>query len=138
VTTVNQVSFKVPDLDALKTVFGRARAAGIENIRQTCHGNALSCYFPDPEGNMNEIYIDTPWYVPQPRGVAIDLTLANDEIIARNNRHCRETFGFMSLNEWRAEVTRRLGRTCAPGVWVSPGRSPPSRSLPHREERPAE
>jgi hypothetical protein len=32
--TVNQVLFKVPDLDALKTVFGRARAAGIDNIRQ--------------------------------------------------------------------------------------------------------
>ena len=50
VTTVNQVSFKVPDLDALKTVFARARDAGIETIRQTSHGNALSCYFPDPEG----------------------------------------------------------------------------------------
>jgi catechol 2,3-dioxygenase len=110
VTTVNQVSFKVPDLDALKTVFGRARGAGIETIRQTSHGNALSCYFPDPEGNMIEIYTDTPWYVPQPHGVPIDLTLPNDEIIAANERHCRETPGFMPLEAWQAEVTSRLGR----------------------------
>ncbi len=42
VSTVNQLSFKVPDLDALKTLYGRAREAGIETIRQTSHGNALS------------------------------------------------------------------------------------------------
>ena len=110
VTTVNQVSFKVPDLDALKTVFGRARGVGIDTIRQTSHGNALSCYFPDPEGNMIEIYTDTPWYVPQPHGVPIDLTLPNDEIIAANERHCRETPGFMPLDSWQAEVKSRLGR----------------------------
>jgi catechol-2,3-dioxygenase len=110
VTTVNQVSFKVPDLDALKTVFGRARAAGIESIRQTTHGNALSCYFPDPEGNQIEIYMDTPWYVPQPHGFPIDLTLPNEEIVARNEKHCRETPGCMPLAEWKAEVNSRLSR----------------------------
>jgi catechol 2,3-dioxygenase len=110
VTTVNQVSFKVPDLDALKSVFARARAAGVETIRQTTHGNALSCYFPDPEGNQIEIYMDTPWYVPQPHGAPIDLMLPNDEIMAENERHCRATPGFMPLAEWRAEVEGRLSR----------------------------
>jgi len=111
VTTVNQVSFKVPDLDALKTVYGRARAAGVETVRQTTHGNALSCYFPAPEGNQIEIYMDTPWYVPQPHGVPIDLSLPNDEIMAQNERHCRETPGFMPLADWQAEVAGRLDRT---------------------------
>jgi catechol 2,3-dioxygenase len=46
VSTVNQLSFKVPDLDALKTVYGRAREAGIETIRQTSHGNAMSRQYP--------------------------------------------------------------------------------------------
>src|SRR5271163_3987876 len=46
VSTVNQLSFKVPDLDALKTLFGRARDGGVTEIRQTSHGNALSIYFP--------------------------------------------------------------------------------------------
>lgn len=110
VTTVNQLSFKVPDLDALKTVFNRVRAAGVETIRQTTHGNALSCYFPDPEGNQIEIYMDTPWYVPQPHGHPIDLSLANDEIAAQNERHCRETPGFMPLADWQAEVASRLSR----------------------------
>jgi catechol 2,3-dioxygenase len=89
----------------------RVRDASVTGIRQTSHGNALSIYFPDPEGNMVEIYMDTPWYVPQPHGVAIDLSLPNDEIMARTEQHCRETPGFMALGEWQAEVERRLQTT---------------------------
>jgi catechol 2,3-dioxygenase len=108
VSTVNQLSFKVPGLDELKEIHGRVREAGITAIRQTTHGNALSIYFPDPEGNTVEIYMDTPWYVPQPHGAPIDLSLPNDEIMAINERHCRETPGFMPLADWQAEVERRL------------------------------
>ncbi|MGC2199445.1 MAG: VOC family protein [Stellaceae bacterium] len=109
-TTVNQLSFKVAGLDQLKEIFGRVRKQGIETIRQTSHGNALSVYFPDPEGNQIEIYMDTPWYVPQPHGVPIDLSLPNDEIIAQNEKHCRETSGFMPLDQWKAEIRSRLNR----------------------------
>ena len=90
-------------------MFGRVRAGRIETIRQTSHGNALSIYFPDPEGNQIEIYMDTPWYVPQPHGVPIDLSLPI-EIMAQTEQHCRETPGFMSLDAWQAEVAGRLGR----------------------------
>src|SRR5271166_808574 len=108
VSTVNQLSFKVGDLDELKATHRRVRDAGVTEIRQTSHGNALSIYFPDPEGNMVEIYMDTPWYVPQPHSVSVDLSLPNDEIMAQTEKHCRETSGFMPIKDWRAEVERRL------------------------------
>jgi len=108
VSTVNQLSFKVADLDQLKETHSRVRDAGISEIRQTSHGNALSIYFPDPEGNMVEVYMDTPWYVPQPHSVPIDLSLPNDEIMAQTEKHCRETAGFMPVQNWQAEVERRL------------------------------
>jgi catechol 2,3-dioxygenase len=108
ITTVNQLSFKVGSLDALKAMFKRVRNAGVEEIRQICHGNALSFYFADPEGNGIEIYTDTPWYVPQPHGVPVDLTKSNDRILAAVEKHCRETPGFMPLDDWKAEVRRRL------------------------------
>jgi catechol 2,3-dioxygenase len=108
VSTVNQLSFKVGDLDQLKATHRRVRDAGVTEIRQTSHGNALSIYFPDPEGNMVEIYMDTPWYVPQPHSVPIDLSLPNGEIMEQTERHCRETSGFMPLDEWQAELERRL------------------------------
>jgi catechol 2,3-dioxygenase len=108
VSTINQLSFKVGGLDQLKQTHRRVRDAGVTEIRQTSHGNALSIYFPDPEGNMVEIYMDTPWYVPQPHSVPIDLSLPNDEIMTQTEKHCRETSGFMPLEAWQAEVERRL------------------------------
>jgi catechol 2,3-dioxygenase len=112
VSTVNQLSFKVGGLDQLKATHRRVCDAGVTEIRQTSHGNALSIYFPDPEGNMVEIYMDTPWYVPQPHSAAIDLSLPNDEIMAQTEKHCRETSGFMPLEKWQAEVERRLHTSC--------------------------
>jgi catechol 2,3-dioxygenase len=110
-TTVNQLSFKVPDLDQLKAVYRRARAAGIAEIRQVNHGNALSFYVTDPEGNGVEVYTDTPWYVPQPHGAPLDLEQSNEEILAATEKHCRETPGFLPLEVWKAEVRDRLART---------------------------
>jgi catechol 2,3-dioxygenase-like lactoylglutathione lyase family enzyme len=49
VTTVNQLSFKVADLEQLKEMYRRAREAGVTDIRQVNHGNALSFYMSDPE-----------------------------------------------------------------------------------------
>ena len=89
-------------------MFDRVRDAGITDIRQISHGNALSFYITDPEGNGVEIYTDTPWYVPQPHGVPIDLSLPNDEIMAATERHCRETSGFLPLDAWKSEVAGRL------------------------------
>lgn len=108
VTTVNQLSFKVGDLEELKEMYRRARDAGVTDIRQVNHGNALSFYMTDPEGNGIEVYIDTPWYVPQPHGELIDLTLPSEQILAMAEQHCRETPGFLPLEAWKAEVASRL------------------------------
>jgi catechol 2,3-dioxygenase len=107
-TTVNQLSFKVAGLDELKAMFQRVREAGVADIRQINHGNAFSFYFADPEGNGIEVYMDTPWYLPQPHGVPIDLTLSADKIMADAEQHCRETPGFMPLDEWKAQVQNQL------------------------------
>ena len=109
-STVNQLSFKVTDIEQLKAMYRRVRDAGVTDVRQINHGNALSFYFADPEGNGIEIYMDTPWYVPQPHGAPIDLTLPSDEIMRQVEQHCRETPGFMPLAAWKAEVEGRLAR----------------------------
>jgi catechol 2,3-dioxygenase len=107
-STVNQLSFKVADLNQLKGMVRRAQEYGIRTIRQICHGNALSFYVTDPEGNGVEVYIDTPWYIPQPHAVPVDLSLGNDAIMEMTEKHCRETPGFLPLAAWRAEVASRL------------------------------
>jgi catechol 2,3-dioxygenase len=110
-TTVNQLSFKVRGLDELKEIHRRVREEGITEIRQVSHGNALSIYFPDPEGNRIEVYMDTPWYVPQPHGVPIDLTRSDEEIMAETERHCRQTPGFLPLEQWKKAIADRLARS---------------------------
>ena len=90
-----QLSFYVENLDELRTLRDRLVAEGIEIDRYACHGNALSIYFPDPDGNYLEMYTHTPWYIPQPHGVPYDLSLPNAEIMRKVEAHCRETPGFM-------------------------------------------
>jgi len=110
VSTVNQLSFLVDGLDQVKAMFDRVREAGVTEFRQTSHGNALSFYFPDPEGNRVEVYTHTPWHIPQPHGVPVDLTKPTDVILAETEKHCREIPGFLPRDEWEARMADRLGR----------------------------
>jgi catechol-2,3-dioxygenase len=72
------------------------------------HGNALSIYVPDPEGNRLELYVDLPWYVSQPMRVPIDL--ADEETpMQRLEDHARGLPGFRPRAQWRADMARRMG-----------------------------
>lgn len=82
--SVNHLAFRssgtLDDLRELKNVLDEH--SEVSGIRPTTHGNAWSVYFSDPEGNGVEVFIDTPWHVPQPQGKPIDFEQSNDEIIA--------------------------------------------------------
>ena len=47
------------------------------------HGNTVSIYFEDPDGNSVEVYWPTGIDVPQPFGKPMDLTKSEEEILAR-------------------------------------------------------
>jgi len=77
------------------------------------HGNAVSCYFRDPEYNRVELLIDTPWYVPQPHRHLLDLTLPDDELWAIIEKHVRATPGFRPVAEWRKDMESRIAKAGA-------------------------
>ncbi|MDP6174489.1 MAG: VOC family protein [Rhodospirillales bacterium] len=104
-----QMSFLVESLDELREMRDAALEAGMENMREATHGNAWSIYFDDPEQNMVEIYVHTPWYIRQPHLVPIDLDKSDDEIYAETEAHCREQDGFMMAEERRSEMARMIG-----------------------------
>jgi catechol 2,3-dioxygenase len=87
-STINQLSFKVASLAELREVAAKVTARGIK-LRQTSHGNAWSVYFPDPEGNQVEIYLDTPWHVAQPHGDPMDFSLSDEAIYAQTEAKVR-------------------------------------------------
>jgi catechol 2,3-dioxygenase-like lactoylglutathione lyase family enzyme len=65
-STINQLSFKVATLPELRAMYQRALTFGVEKLNPINHGNAISIYFDDPEGNKIEVYYETEWYLPQP------------------------------------------------------------------------
>lgn len=106
---VNQISFKVPDLAALKSMHARLRDEGVKAFRIVTHGNAWSIYFADPEGNRVEIFVDTPWHTPQPLAEPFDIEAPVETIMAETESLCRSRPGFASRAEWRQQQIARMG-----------------------------
>lgn len=107
-STVMQVSFKVRTLDELREARTRALQAGATKMRGLNHGNALSIYFHDVEDNVVEVYLDTPWYVVQPHGDPLDLSLPDEQIWAETERRVRADPTFKPLAQWQDEFNARL------------------------------
>jgi len=108
-STVNQLSFEVASLDELRQMYHRVVAEGVENLLPRNHGNAWSVYFDDPEGNNVEVYLDSPYHIPQPFGEFLDFELSDDEIVETTETLCRNTEGFRMRDEWAAERARNMG-----------------------------
>ena len=106
---LNQISYRLDSLDTLRSRAEAARAEGITEIAPISHGNAWSIYFPDPEGNTIEMFVDTPWYVHQPRADVLDLSLSNEEIEAWTEETIRDEPSFKTADKWKVEVGEKMG-----------------------------
>jgi catechol 2,3-dioxygenase len=105
---INQISFMVDSLADLREVHRRALDHGATDMRVISHGNAWSCYFKDPEGNVVEAYLDTPFHVPQPHGTPLDLSRSDAEILRQTEATCRSDPGFMMMEDFKRAMERRL------------------------------
>ena len=106
---VQQISFRVDSLATLRELYHAVQKEPIQKmLGPVTHGNALSVYFLDPEGNRVELLIDTPWYVPQPHRLVVDIEQTDDQLWGSIEKHCRETPGFKPVEEWRAEITKKI------------------------------
>jgi catechol 2,3-dioxygenase-like lactoylglutathione lyase family enzyme len=110
---VNQMSFRVDSLATLREMHRELEAMRMKEIRPITHGNALSVYFRDPEHNRIELLIDTPWYVPQPYRVPIDLRLADDALWAGIEQQVKVIPGFKTHTEWLAEIKLKIAQASA-------------------------
>lgn len=99
-STVLQLSFMVPSLDDLRRIRHDALALGASKARGLNHGNSLSLYFSDPEGNTVEAYLDTPYYVAQPHGDSLNLDQSDSAIWASTAAICRADPTFLPRAEW--------------------------------------
>jgi len=108
-STVMQASFAVGRLDDLRAVKARALANGATALRALDHGNAWSIYFKDPEGNTVEVYLDTPFHVPQPHGDPLDLDKTDEEILRTTEAACRKDPDFTPREEYVSRRSKSTG-----------------------------
>jgi len=105
---INQISFRLAELADLKAMARRLQDEGAKDISPISHGNALSVYFRDPEGNRLEVFVDTPWYVRQPLRIPMDLSLPDAALWAWAEAEARRQPDFQRVEEWRAQIARRI------------------------------
>jgi catechol 2,3-dioxygenase len=111
-SVINQISLRVPDLATLRAVRDRVRAdPEVTELLCATHGNAVSIYFRDPEGNRLEVFLDTPWYCEQPLREPIDLDQSDEAVMAFAEALARSRPRFRSRAEWIAEMEQRMGYT---------------------------
>jgi len=107
---INQISFRLQDLAGLREMHRRLQGEAVTHLNPIWHGNALSVYFRDPEGNRMELFIDTPWYVHQPQRIPMDLKLSDAELWSWAEAEARKQPGFKPVGEWRTEIANRMGK----------------------------
>jgi catechol-2,3-dioxygenase len=105
---INQISFRLDSFGDLREMHRRLEAERVKEMYPVSHGNALSIYFHDPEGNRIELFIDTPWYCHQPVRMPMDMKLPEDELWRAVEAEARKQPDFQPVEDWRAEVRRRM------------------------------
>jgi catechol 2,3-dioxygenase len=103
-----QLTFRLEDLQTLRRVQEKLVAEGNTNFVPLNHGNSWSIYTRDPEGNALELVVDSPWFVHQPSGAYLDLSLSDEEILRQTEELCRATGDWRPYEDWRAEVAARI------------------------------
>ena len=106
--SINQISFRMDDFAGLRQMHARLVAEAVADLAPVSHGNALSVYFLDPEGNRVELFIDTPWYVDQPLRIPLDMGLPDAALWAQVEAQARKLPGFTPVEEWRAAIARKM------------------------------
>jgi catechol 2,3-dioxygenase len=119
-STVMQLSFAVPSIQHLRDLTAAATALGASKVLPLNHGNALSVYFADPEGNTVEIYLDMPYYIAQPHGDPLDLTKDDETLLRETEAICRSDPTFMPIAEWEAKFGHAEGQPGASLAAYSP------------------
>jgi len=107
---INQISFRMDDFAGLREMHRLIQKEKVSEISPVSHGNALSVYFRDPEGNRIELFIDTPWYVDQPLRIPMDMSLSDSALWAWAEKNAREQPGYRPIEDWRTDLAKRLQR----------------------------
>lgn len=101
---INQISFRLGSLADLRDMHDRVAAEKTGKMIPGNHGISWSVYFPDPEGNILECFVDTGWYMTLPFMEPLDFARSDAEITAHTEALCRGRPGFRPMADWQRSM----------------------------------
>jgi catechol-2,3-dioxygenase len=109
-TSLHHNAFRVDSLEDVQVMVEWVNADDrIADGSAITHGNAVSVYFKDPEGNGVEIFCDTPWHVQQPQLKPWDPSQTADEILAGVKSQFGHEEGFGPIEQYQAAQAEAFG-----------------------------
>ena len=105
---VHQISFRLDNLTELREITRRIveeTQTDLTQLDQLDHGNAWSLYFRDPENNMLELYVESPWQIKHPFAQPFDIMQPDDVIISATCERIRESEG---IDPWKVANQNRM------------------------------
>ena len=90
VNVIQQISFRCATLKDIQDFHRVFVENNVPINRVVSHGNTVSIYAQDPDGNSVEVYWPSGVDVPQPFGKPMDLTQSSAEIREQLNRILKE------------------------------------------------
>ena len=119
---LGQVSFIVPGMDDLRTLYDRFQKEGTRILRTVTHGISVSIYFLDSEANAGEVYYKTGYIVREGFSRPIDFEKQCDDEILVFSRSLEATIEKRRLAPSRAPSSR-WGRQIESCLWSVRSRS---------------
>ena len=107
---INQISFRVSDVGELRALNRRLAGEKASDAVAVTHGNAISVYFRDPEGNRIEVFFDTPWYCRQPVREPVDLEQSDEAVLAHSESIARALPDFMPRAQWLEKMRALMAK----------------------------
>ena len=81
VKLLQQIAFRCSTLTDVITYWKRFKAHGVKIMYTITHGNAISCYFYDPDGNILEVYWNTGLKARQGFLIGLDFDQPEQELM---------------------------------------------------------
>ena len=103
------------DLRAMHAILGTENE--VRDIQTRAHGVAWSMYFKDPEENVVETFVPSPWYLPAPTAVPFDFSMTDAEIFDHVQTQVQQRPGYRTYQDWRDAAAKRMLEA---GVWPGP------------------
>jgi catechol 2,3-dioxygenase len=110
ITSLDHNAFRVDAVEDVQAMVAWVNADDrIGDGFAVTHGNAVSVYFKDPEGNGIEIFCDTPWHVQQPQIGFWDPSLSAEEVLSTVQAQFEDEASFSPIGDYQAAQAEAFG-----------------------------